>query len=215
MTDGPTETIASKVKDFRVSKGLTKQELGERLTDLGIPWNRFTVSGLESGKRQNVTVVEWLALARVLDVPPLALMLPLGEADRVEVIPGEAIHPDLARKWIIGEEQAVNAERQTVGDSAFWLQHSAPLRLYGRLNVAQATVHQADSDLRVAERVGRPEGTSAAREKQIRALRLLADVLDGMLAARVGVPALPARWLDQMAELGMLEHAASLPRMEQ
>lgn len=98
----PTRTIADRVADLRARKGLTRQDLGSRLADLGIPWNRFTVSSLESGKRQNVTVVELLALARVLDVSPLHLLVPLEEI-AYEVTPHEKQPAARVREWIRGD----------------------------------------------------------------------------------------------------------------
>lgn len=99
---GPTEVIARRVTELRQRKGMTRQELGERLTErTGVDWNRFTVSSLENGKRQNVTVVELLALARVLDVAPINLLVPLENVD-FQVTPNEAVSTTSARDWIRG-----------------------------------------------------------------------------------------------------------------
>ncbi|MFD5513857.1 helix-turn-helix transcriptional regulator [Streptomyces sp. NPDC127051] len=215
MAAGPTETIARKVADLRERKGLTKQELGDALTELGVSWNRFTVSSLENGKRQNLSVTEWLALARALDVAPLTLLLPLGEADEIEVLPGLPVHPDLVRQWIVGEEQAVNEQGYTVGDSVFWSRHTEPLRLYSRLPVAQEAVRGAKSALRIAESVGREEAVTRAREANVGALRQLADILKDMSGASIRPPALPASWLDEMVELGMLDAVHGLPQVKE
>lgn len=215
MAEGPTETIARRVSELRELKGLTKEQLGERMAELGLPWNRFTVGGLEGGKRQNVSVVEWLALARALDVAPLGLLLPLGSADLIEILPDVAVHPDLARKWIIGEEQATNSERQTVGDGVFWRRQSEPLRLYAELNAAQEEMHRAESEMRTADRIGRSEQVAVAREGHVAALRRLAGVLDAMVSAEIAPPAFPGIWLDEMAELGMLQSADRVRRFEE
>lgn len=98
---GPTEVIARRVAELRARKNMTRQELGERLAELDVPWNRFTVSSLENGKRQNVTVVELLALARVLDVAPLNLLVPLEEIS-YQVTPNEEQPADRVRDWIRG-----------------------------------------------------------------------------------------------------------------
>lgn len=72
----PVEAVAARVKEVRKARGLNAAQLGERMTAQGVPWDRFTVANLEKGKRQNVTVVELLALATVLKVAPVHLLVP-------------------------------------------------------------------------------------------------------------------------------------------
>jgi transcriptional regulator with XRE-family HTH domain len=71
--------VAQRVKELRRRKGWTAAQLGEALTKEGVQWDRFAVASLESGKRQNVSLVEMLALALVLDVAPVHLIVPLDE----------------------------------------------------------------------------------------------------------------------------------------
>lgn len=208
-------SIGERARRLRRLKGWTAAELGERMASLGVPWDRSIVANLENGRRKSVSVNEWLALARALDVAPLTLLLPLGEADQIELFPGLPIHPDLARQWIVGEEQAVNERGFTVGDSAFWSRHTEPLRLYSRLPVAQEAVRGAKSALRIAESVGREEAVTRAREANVSALRRLADILKDMTGASIRPPALPASWLDEMVELGMLDAVHGLPQVKE
>lgn len=95
--------ISRRVSELRARKRLTAKELGDRLTGMGVPWDRFTVAALEKGKRQNVTVVELLALARALDVSPLHLLMePKGAAAEYQVTPTETAPSDEARAWLRG-----------------------------------------------------------------------------------------------------------------
>lgn len=97
-----TAHLAARVKQLRGARGWTAVELGERLTKLGIRWDRFTVTSLENGKRQNVTVDELLALARVFDVAPVHMLVPFGDGS-APVTPVESQPPSDVRAWIRGE----------------------------------------------------------------------------------------------------------------
>lgn len=94
--------IAMRVKEARNRKGLTAQELADKLRASGLPWDRGTVTKLETGRRQNVSVVEWLALARALDVAPIHLLVPLEDGGAYQVTPGEVAKTARARYWIRG-----------------------------------------------------------------------------------------------------------------
>ena len=115
----PVETITRRVREARNRKGMTAQELADRLKASGIPWDRGTVTKLETGRRQSVTVVELLALARVLDVSPLHLLVPLEEVD-YQVTPRERVPADRARQWIRGTKPLAGTDLQI-----FWTE--APL----------------------------------------------------------------------------------------
>lgn len=100
---GPVEAITRRVREARNRKGMTAQELADKLKARGVPWDRGTVTKLETGRRQNVTVTEWLALARVLDVSPLHLLVPPEEVG-YRVTPNEPVAAGRVRSWIRGEE---------------------------------------------------------------------------------------------------------------
>lgn len=99
----PVAAIARRVKNIRASRGLTASQLGELLTEQGVSWDRFTVAGLESGKRQNVSVAELLALSAVLNVAPVHLLLPIDDDDaQYQVTPHRAESVDTVRGWVRG-----------------------------------------------------------------------------------------------------------------
>jgi len=98
----PVDAISQRVKEARNRKGLTAQQLADRLKISGVAWDRGTVTKLETGRRQNVTVVEWLALARALDVAPVHLLVPLEDGGTYQVTPNEAAKTPRVRYWIRG-----------------------------------------------------------------------------------------------------------------
>ncbi|MEU8535455.1 helix-turn-helix domain-containing protein [Streptomyces parvulus] len=94
-------TIAQRVKALRGRKGWSAEELGNALQGEGVKWDRFTVANLEKGKRQNVTVVELLALAKVLDAAVVNLLVPLTD-EPYQVTPALAESADVVREWVRG-----------------------------------------------------------------------------------------------------------------
>lgn len=81
---------------------MTAQELADKLRASGVPWDRGTVTKLETGRRQGVSVTEWLALARALDVAPVHLLIPLEDRALFQVTPNEALPAHRVRPWARG-----------------------------------------------------------------------------------------------------------------
>lgn len=100
----PTEAVASRVRQLRRTRGWTAEELADRMTEVGIPWNQPVVSRLETGKRESISLAEVLALAYILDVAPIHLFVPIdpGEAE-YQVVPSREIAVHAAREWIRGQ----------------------------------------------------------------------------------------------------------------
>lgn len=98
----PREQIAEVVKRLRNEKGWSAAHLAEEMTKQGIQWDRYTVSNLERGRRENVTVAELFALSVALDVAPVHLLAPPEDNRYYQVTPAmdtEAVH---VRNWIRG-----------------------------------------------------------------------------------------------------------------
>jgi transcriptional regulator with XRE-family HTH domain len=134
---GPVQAVAGRVSELRKRKDMTAAEVGRRMTDQGLKWDRFTVANLESGKRQSITITEWLALARVLDVSPLHLLVPLEEVE-FSVTPTEAVPASRARAWLRGTE-ALPGTDQRIFRSEIPLDE-LPEPTPGRLTVEGRTV---------------------------------------------------------------------------
>lgn len=65
---------------------------------------RPVLANLEIGRRPTVSLVELLVLGKVLGVPPLLLIFPVGREEMTEVLPGREIPTWQAAKWFTGEE---------------------------------------------------------------------------------------------------------------
>ncbi len=93
-------------KDDR-GRPLTVQGLSDRCAKAGLELSRPTLSKLEKGFRQSVTVDEVTVIAHALGVAPNMLLFPLGQADVTEVLPGSALEPFAAMQWFAGEAELV------------------------------------------------------------------------------------------------------------
>jgi hypothetical protein len=82
---------------------MSAQQLADATAALGYPVPRSVVANLESGRRESIGIAELLVLARVLDVSPLTLVLPLGRASEVEVLPGASVRTWDAARWFAGQ----------------------------------------------------------------------------------------------------------------
>ncbi|MFD8225162.1 helix-turn-helix domain-containing protein [Streptomyces massasporeus] len=99
----PTLAVARRVRELRERRRLTAQALADKLSEQGVPWERSTVAKLENGKRQNLTLTEWLALAAVLNVAPIHLLVPLDEKAELQVTPRMRVPALRARQFVRGE----------------------------------------------------------------------------------------------------------------
>lgn len=103
-----SELIGMRVAKFRNARGWSAHELSEQLRmQLGIDMKRTVLSDLETGTRRSISVAEVIALAYVLGVPPVLLIVPLGESGEdyreVEVVPGIRVSPWNATYWLTGD----------------------------------------------------------------------------------------------------------------
>jgi len=69
-----TSTIALNVRILRAARGLSARALGELA---GLPRN--TITNLENGRKDAVSVDEVVCLARAMDIPPLELLAIAGD----------------------------------------------------------------------------------------------------------------------------------------
>ncbi|WP_030543094.1 helix-turn-helix domain-containing protein [Streptomyces albus] len=100
--ENPVTVVARRVKELRGRNGFTAQQLAERLKkDQGLSWDRGTVTKLETGRRQSISAVELLALARALNVAPVHLLVPLDDRP-YEVTPHETYPAGRVRDWLRG-----------------------------------------------------------------------------------------------------------------
>lgn len=91
--------IAQSVKHYRTKRGMSAEKLAQATADAGYEIPRSVIANLESGRRETISVTEWLVLGRALNVPPLLLLFPIGRVDLMEVLPGHEMSPWTALKW--------------------------------------------------------------------------------------------------------------------
>ena len=103
----PHRVIAARMKELRKRHGWTAEQLAEKLTAVGIKWDRSIVSNVETGRRASITVEEMMALAMVLDTSPVHMMVPLEDrraiGDTYAVTKATKTVPSLARRWVRGQ----------------------------------------------------------------------------------------------------------------
>jgi transcriptional regulator with XRE-family HTH domain len=76
-----TALIMAAVKQLRIARGWSAQQLADEMTKAGVPWNADVVVNLEHGRRKSLRVHELLALAYVLDMEsPLDVLVPYVSA---------------------------------------------------------------------------------------------------------------------------------------
>lgn len=98
-----TGRVADAVRRYRKERGLSAQGLTDACAALGYEIPRTAIANLENGRRSGVEIAELLVFAKALDVPPIALLLPVGVSGSVEVLPGQSMPIWDAVSWITAE----------------------------------------------------------------------------------------------------------------
>jgi transcriptional regulator with XRE-family HTH domain len=115
------QVIGEAVQRERKARGLTRDQLRDRLEAVGLPMGVMTLHRIETGERgehRMLDVREWLLFALVLGVPPIALVTPASAteqtvtlSDRVEM-PVHATH-----HWIVGMQGPLAADGSWPADT--------------------------------------------------------------------------------------------------
>ena len=74
MAQKPSDGIGSRLAYYRKLSGLSAERLSQKVT-----MSRAVIANIESGRKKDVTVDELLSLAWALDIPPVALALPIEQ----------------------------------------------------------------------------------------------------------------------------------------
>lgn len=92
------------MREARKAAGLTMGDIAQGCADRGLTEiSEHSVKNLESGRKASITVTDFVVLADVLGVPPVALLFPLGASATVEVLPGREVSTWEALAWFTGE----------------------------------------------------------------------------------------------------------------
>ncbi|WP_435285892.1 helix-turn-helix domain-containing protein [Streptomyces bacillaris] len=102
ITDPTGQHVATNVRRIREARGWSTYDLARLLEEAGRPIAPSAVAKVERAERR-VDVGDLTALATVLGVSPAALLLPLSEADEVEVTGGGVARMNAAWAWANGQ----------------------------------------------------------------------------------------------------------------
>lgn len=97
--------VAANVERLRKARGMTIYSLSGALSKAGRPITPSAIAKIEKRQRQ-VTVDDLTALADVLDVSPVALLLPRMPDEPVSITPAKAVPWQAAWRWALGEQPA-------------------------------------------------------------------------------------------------------------
>lgn len=117
------------MREARKAAGLTMGEVAQGCADLGLAEiTEHSVKNLESGRKNSITIADFLVLAAVLDVPPVTLLFPLGASATLEVLPGREVSTWDGIAWFTGETNLDQPEAQgTARDILDVFRHHADL----------------------------------------------------------------------------------------
>ncbi|GAA0953538.1 hypothetical protein [Actinocorallia libanotica] len=207
----PSDVAALRFRELRKRRDLTVQQVVDALKDLGMTeLTTSVITNLELGRRdgsgrRRMTLEELIALAYVLDVPPLELLAPLGQDIKVTILPSLEVEPYELRNWLTGTGRLENRPTpDNPEDLRFWTVTSEPIRLHDRFTEASKTLHQADLEKRTAEKIGDPQRIQTTRTTYADALQVWAEALNRIHAAGMKPPTYAPKWIEDAIDFGFL-----------
>lgn len=116
-----TREVGQQIRSARTRAGLTSEQLAVRCTEIGLPMKQPVVANLEAGRRNTIAVPELLAIAWVLEIPPVTLLAPLTSPTDAVPFPGPSTGAaiDLI-EWASGREPIVEGGPITASRSTSW-----------------------------------------------------------------------------------------------
>jgi transcriptional regulator with XRE-family HTH domain len=189
---------------------LSAEALAERVSKLGWPISRTTVTKIELEQR-GVYVEEAFIIAAALNVPPPVLFFGLESGEHVTLTEKSTIHPDLARKWLCGEGPLADTSRAAIGTEDWygaageWESAHGSVRLYELLNEAQEAVHAAWRSRQQAEWHASQPRMDEAKDMLAKRLTELWKVLADMRRLGITPPQMPKEWREEAGALGLEE----------
>ncbi|MGW2397196.1 helix-turn-helix domain-containing protein [Kitasatospora sp. NPDC001664] len=99
-----TARIATTVKAQRTRLGMTTADLSAACAARGVPVAANTITKIELGQRDSLKLEEALVLAHALDLPFVALLVPLERQTDIDLLPEVTVPVWEAAAWITGED---------------------------------------------------------------------------------------------------------------
>lgn len=120
MSIKPSDGIGQRLAKYRRLAGLSARQLSDKI---GGMLSRSVIANIENGRKTDLTVDQLIALSWALDVPPVALALPLDEPWRFirivdsedELVLERAVNSVL---WFIDQGEMPMTEREKARSSA-------------------------------------------------------------------------------------------------
>ena len=216
-----SDIAALRIREARTKRGWRVKDLAERCQKAGVPQiTAPVITNLETRRRpgREITAEELLALAWVLEVPPVQLLCPLNGGEALQVVPGEEKGPLEASAWMADEDAVLEAVRPAGSsrpedtERALRFRGSA-LTVIRQIRVAARSLRYHDRMLTLSDGTPATDYNWHKNSVTILALRLLhltasledlgytPPPLDGAMEilARRGLPGTLAGW-EQLAE---------------
>jgi transcriptional regulator with XRE-family HTH domain len=95
------ETTIHRIRELRQARGMTQQDLAERLARWGVRIDRTAVAKIEKGRRE-LTLSEAFMFAVALSVAPVHLFVPTDDDEPIMLTPDVGAPPEHVRAWIRG-----------------------------------------------------------------------------------------------------------------
>lgn len=221
-----SDLAGRRIREIRKRRGWTAQDLAGHCAKAGVGHITATViTNLETRRRatREISVDELLAIAAVLDVPPLLLMSPISDGEALEVTPGTVKEPLEAGAWIADEyamlgavRAAASARPEETERALRW--RTDPLTVLRQIGAAAGRINLYARDL-ANERWRERYGFAISRHEEgirvigVRLLHLLDSLaalgydpprLEGTMEilARYGIPATLREWQETEVEAG-------------
>ena len=219
-----SDIAARRIREERTRKGWRVRDLADRCKEAGAgTLTAPVITNLETRRRpgREITAEELLALAFVLEVPPVQLLCPLDGDEVLEVVPGCAKGPLDAAAWLADEDAVLRAVQPAAsgeaGDTERALRYrGSPLTVIRQLRAAARSLRVHDRALSSDRWLELTGGTADYHKNSITILSLrilhLAEALEALgyapppmpgaleIMARRGYPATLAEWEHLVAE---------------
>jgi hypothetical protein len=188
-----TTQVAGNIEHFRRVRGLTRTQLADRCTAIGLRTKRPALSALLDGHRQTITLQELVVLAEALDTSVAELIVPLHTGRPTISGPGgeEDLLTAAQRLFAIPDD----TDTDTAGPYRPYLRFRRAARRFERANqrLAELSHKLATGELEASTEGGRPHPATEILAAEA-ALSRLITARDTIAAAGLDVPALPDSW---------------------
>ncbi|MGO9780045.1 MAG: helix-turn-helix domain-containing protein [Streptosporangiaceae bacterium] len=148
-----TAEVMSRVKQLRLAKGWSAEQLAEEMAAAGFPWTRDAVVNLETGRRKRLAAHELMGLAYVLDVSaPVELLAPGPDDAVLPLTPDVRLRAGVMRAWLLGETGPLRDRMRAVTDRAYEESVESLRKVSRELGLPESAIENIVSELRTHPR---------------------------------------------------------------